>query len=213
LSEEAAQAIIGRMLEMYPPPVHLRHSGEAMATAIDTYRRGLSRYDSQTLDAAWQLVCEANEYWTWPKLSELLKACERCTREARGEPAGPSHDERIEQANTLASAYTRRFMQTSRLAIRAREEGWERSLRDYVDAAAWVQGQMLAGCSDIAYSSVVLFDYTQLSREELEERSETFFAKAREQAAKGHIRVSVPAYRIEAWQAACEEGQGRARAR
>ena len=81
----------------------------------------------------------------------------------------------------------------------------------YVEAAAWVQGQMIAGCQHLGYSAHALFDYTRVSRDELHERREEFFERAREQAAKGHVRVSVPPHMVERWKQSCakEEGRGR----
>jgi hypothetical protein len=200
------EAVLRPMQALYPPPVHLRGSEEAVRAALDAYRRGLGRFPRPALEAAWQRVAEANAFWTWPKLSELIRACEECQRrQAAGQ------DERIESANERAYAYTKRFMQTSQLASRARSEGWEAPLKRYVDAAAWVQGQLLAGCAGVGYSAHDLFDYTKISREEFEVRRDAFFEKAREQAARGHIRVSVPPHMVERWKRSREQGEGRGR--
>lgn len=212
VNEDVEEAIIQPMQALYPPPVHLRNGDGAMEMALDTSRKGLARFQRPVLEAAWQKVAEANAYWTWPKLADLVNACEQFAQAARmPKRDGPSHDERIEKASSLAYAYTKRFMQTSQLACRAREEGWEAPLKQYVDAAAWVQGQMIAGCQHLGYSAHALFDYTRVSRDELDERREEFFEKAREQAAKGHIRVSVPPHMVERWKRAPEREEARAR--
>lgn len=210
-SNDVEAAILEPMLALYPPPVHLRQSPRALALALDVYRRGLSRFERPVLEQAWQKVVCANEFWTWPKLADLVKACEQCHKQEQKALGGQSHDVRIERANDLAYAYRKRFMQTSPLAARAWQEGFERALAEYVQAAAWVQAQMIAGCPHVGYSDHTLFDYTHTRREELEERKEAFFAKAKEQAAKGHVRVTVPVWMIEVWKRSCAQGEGRGR--
>src|SRR5436305_1657156 len=108
------------MRALYPPPVHLRQSPAAVEMALGTYRRGLARFARPVLEQAWQKVCEVNSFWVWPKISDLVQTCKHFEREARKAEGGPSYDQRVEQATALAYAYTRRFMQTSQLASRAR---------------------------------------------------------------------------------------------
>ena len=111
----------------------------------------------------------------------------------------------VERANDAAHAYTKRFMQTTTAAVRSREGGYEAELKGYVREAAWVQAQLIEGREGIGYSSHVLFG-PQPDRKEMAE----FFEKARAQAATGHIRVHVPAGKVEAWKGAGQAaGRGR----
>jgi len=111
----------------------------------------------------------------------------------------------VEKATALADAYVRKFMKTSQTAVRAREGGYEAALKEYVRAVSWVQAQMIGGRQGIAYDSGVLFG-GDLPRDR--EAEEAFFAKAREQAAKGSIRAHVPAAMVRQW---AEEVQGQGR--
>lgn len=183
--------IIGPMTAVYPIPQHLRGDGAAVRLALDTYRRGLARYDRPTLQQAWQWTAERNEFWTWPKLSDFVRACEE-VREQAGRGAVKPVDDRVERAAQLAAEYTSRFMGRSRLAERAVADGWAERLNVYVAEAAWVQAQMIVGCSPVGYSAVVLGGYPTLSRDEQRERLADFLTRCREQAEKGHIRVHVP---------------------
>lgn len=189
--KDVEEAIIGPMTAVYPTPQHLRGSSVAARLALDTYRRGLARYDRPTLLQAWQRAAERNEFWTWPKLADFVRACEE-VKEQAGRGAVKPPDDRPERAAQLAAEYTSRFMSRSRLAERAVADGWAERLNVYVAEAAWVQAQMIAGCSPVGYSAVVLGGYEKLSREEQSERLQEFLSRCREQAEKGHIRVHVP---------------------
>lgn len=198
-SEDVEEAVIKPMQALYPPPHHLRRNPEALQLALNTYRRALRRFDRPVLTQAWQRVAEQNEYWTWPKLSDLVRACERCEREAHPPGIQSEGESWVEKATALADAYTRRFMEKSQTAQRARDEGWDGALKTYVREAAWVQAQYLVGSPHIGYSAADLFGYPGVSAAECREQADDFFEKAREQAARGHIRVQVPASMVEYW--------------
>jgi hypothetical protein len=111
----------------------------------------------------------------------------------------------------MAYAYRKRFMQTSQVAARAKAGGWAEPLRQYVDEAAWVQAQYLCGRKDVGYSSTVLFGHDGALASDCRERAAEFFEKARDQAARGFIRVSVPPSMAEGWKRECGESKGRGR--
>lgn len=206
------EAILRPMRAIYPPPVHLRGDPDALRLALDTYRRGLARFERPVLEAAWQLAAEGNEYWTWPKLSDLIGHAQEIKRQEqrRNGTGRPASDERIEQAVALSDAYTRSFMKSSRLAGRSKAEGWERQLRAYVQEAAWVQAEFICGVPAVGYSAT-LFNYPHISAEECREQAETFLTAAREQAEKGHIRVHVPPRMVQQWTAGAAKGSPRTR--
>lgn len=74
----------------------------------------------------------------------LVKAAEHFHNLAH--PFDPREaDAWVERANDAAYAYTKRFMQTTTAAMRAREGGYEVELKGYVREAAWVQAQLIEG--------------------------------------------------------------------
>jgi hypothetical protein len=201
INQDVEDAVIKPMRAMYPAPLHLRHDAEAERLTLDTYRRGLARFERPVLERAWQRVAERNDYWTWPKLSELARACGECQKKA--EATEPPAEPWAEKAASLVYAYRKRFMETSQTATRAKTEGWAEQLRQYVDEAAWVQAQYLCGRKDVGYSSTVLVGRGEPSAE--------FFERARDQAVRGFIRVSVPPSMAEDWRRECVAERGRGR--
>ena len=189
MPDDVEDAVIRPMTDMFPPPTHLRGNPRAIQTALDVYRRALAGFSRPVLERAFQLVASENEYCAWPKLPYLVQAC--ASREKR---AAPPADDWVEKATALTDAYVKRFMLASQVAVRAREGGYERELKEYVREAAWVQSQYVVGRKGVGYSSVVLFKFG-----EDQEAREEFFARAREQAEKGHVRVHVPARMVERW--------------
>ena len=100
----------------------------------------------------------------------------------------------------MAYAYRKRFMETSQTGRGAKAEGWAEPLKPYVDEAAWVQAQYLCGRTDVGYSSTVLFGRGEPSAE--------FFERAREQEARGFIRVQLaPPGMAEGWKRGSRAGQ------
>jgi hypothetical protein len=78
-------------------------------------------------------------------------------------------------------------------------------MKEYVREAAWVQAQLIVGRVGVGYSSNVLF-----GRQPGCEDAAEFFERARAQAKTGHIRLHVPAAKVEAWKGAAQaNGRGR----
>ncbi len=193
--DEAVARVLLSMTTLFPAPTHLREGRDAIALALDTYRRALSRYDAQTLERGWQAAAEANEIWCWPPLRDIIAACEKAApRRARKDEGNWA-----EEAQAMADAYVKRFMATSAHAGRCEAV----PLRDYAQACAWVQAQYLLGRKDVSYQSGVIF---QLGEDAAER--EAWFEAARRQAAAGRIAVRVPLRLAEGWRA---PGEGRAR--
>jgi hypothetical protein len=205
---DVEEAVIKPMTATFPPPTHLRGKPHAIEAALTVYRRALGRFERPVLEQAFQKTAAENEYVMWPKCAALLKAAEHFHRLAH--PHARDADAWVEKAAEMADAYVRRFMKASTHAARAREGGYEPEVRRYVEAASWVQAQYLLGRSGVAYDGLALFG-DRLCRDEKErEREAEFFEKAREQAARGSIRVHVPAEMVRRWQRQAE-GQGRGR--
>ena len=207
-SQDVEEAVIRPMRALFPPPVHLRGDAEAQRLALDTYRRGLTRFERPELERGWQNVAEGNGYWCWPTLAELARACGQCRKEAQA--AEPVAEPWAEKAAGMAYAYRKRFMETSQTAARAKAEGWAEPLKAYVDEAAWVQAQYLCGRKDVGYNSTVLFG-RGATASDCRERAAEFFERARDQAERGFIRVNVPPSMAEGWKRECGDSAGRGR--
>lgn len=195
-------AILKPMRQLYPAPRHLRGDEDAFEAALTAYRQALSRFDSAVLRRTWQRVVETNELWCWPKIGELVRAAEQFDRQSH--PLAQA-DDWVERAQTRADGYVRKFLKSNRHATRAREGGYEGSLRQYVAAAAWVQAQMIEGREGVGYDHAVLFPGP---RDEAAEGR--WFAEARERASAGEIDVVVPRSLVARWR---QEAEGQARAR
>jgi hypothetical protein len=73
-----------------------------------------------------------------------------------------------------------------------------------------VQAQYLCGRKDVGYSSTVLFR-NGVTVLDCRERAAEFFERARDQAARGFIRLSVPPNMAEGWKRECGQSEGRER--
>ena len=198
------EAFIARMNGRYSPTKRLQADEDALNAAVDDYRRVLGKIDKLTMEAAWRLIVERHDSWCWPHVCDVIQACEDARRAAH--PAGEV-DSQVQEIEDLSYGYTKRFMKNSTVAARARENGYERELKEYVREASWVQAQLIVRPdAGVGYSSAVLFPDKERDRHAEEE----FFEKARAQARTGHIRVHVPPAMIRRWQEeAVERGRGR----
>jgi hypothetical protein len=193
-------AIIEPMLD-YPPPRRLLDRPGGVERALVPYRRALARFSRFVLEQAWQKTLEENKVWCWPTVEALLSNAVAIHQRTQAR----EQDTWVEQATRLADQYTRRFMKTHQAAVRAREGGYERELRTYVQEAAWVQAQYLLGRTGVAFTSAVLFP----EGEDRNARAE-WFEKAGTQAEKGSIKVNVPSKLVERWKQQAEN-RGRTR--
>lgn len=187
--------ILERMQAVFMPPQQVRANRQARQLALVEYEQALQGFTAEVLEQAWVKVRNEHELVIWPPIRRFLDACRYyAVREGQPSPEEGRRQQALEQAN----AYTSRFLKHSVLAQRARAEGWLGELQNYVQAAAWVQAQLLCGVRQLGFDSVLL--------EEGEYRSaQAAFAAYRTQVAKeltkGEIKVRVPAARIEQWRA------------
>jgi hypothetical protein len=196
MSRSDAKEFLQRMARQYPAPQHLRRDQAAREQMLADYEQALSPFDADTLGKAWAKVVSEHRYWCWPNAGTLVAACRAFA---------PSEEQRRQRALDMADAYTARYFKTSQLAKLAQREGWRPQLRQYVEAAAWVQAECICGVRSIGWSPDILLPHA----EDHHSSREMFVAyrPAVEQAVKhGRIRVHVPAERIRAWR---EQGQGR----
>jgi hypothetical protein len=203
MTAEDATALLKRMQLAYDPPRALRGRPEAIRERLRVYQNALEPFDAEVLDRAWLKAAASQRYPQWPDCPDIVEAAEHF--HALAHPKPKVDDSWVERATSLADAYTRRFMKTSAVAVRARERGYESEVRQYVTEAAWVQGQMICGRKSIGYSSGVLFP----GRERDKTAEDEFFARARDQAATGSIRVRIPLALVERWREGAEKGRGR----
>lgn len=191
-TEDVQEAIIKPMLMAFPPPTHLRGNRYAIAETLNTYRRALSRFERPVLELAWQKAAAEAEYRIWPSCPAIVKAAEHFNARLHPPPKNP--DAWVDKAQVMASDHAKKFMKTSQAAVRARAGGYQAELKQYVEAVAWVQSQLLLGRRGLAYTSTVLFQ----NGEGPEER-ESWFDKIHEQVASGTIRVHVPSALVRRW--------------
>jgi hypothetical protein len=182
------------MRALYPPPQHLRDDSRALTLALTSYEAALAGFDRGTLQRGWEKVVADHNFWCWPNPGLIVEACRQC--EPRPKP--PSEEEqRRQQALEMAQAYTARYMKTSQVARLARREGWAGQLLDFVQAAAWVQAQLICQVQHIGWDTKLTQGLGQFHT------SKDAFAAYRKTVEKavehGHIRVTVPQARIRTW--------------
>jgi hypothetical protein len=199
MNDHVEDAIIRPMLRAYQPPGYLKADRERAEAVLDIYRESLARFARPVLEQAWRRAAEQNGFWCWPTCDDIVKAAEHF--HALAHPKIKPDDSWVEKATALADAYTRKFMKTSAVAVRSREGRYEAELRQYVTEVSWVQAQYILGRKDIAYRSTTLFGR--------EKPDDEFFARAREQAETGSIRVRVPLALVERWREGAEKGRSR----
>jgi hypothetical protein len=199
MTTEDANALLKRMQFTYRTPADIRGNPEAVEERLRIYRHALERFDADILDRAWLKAAARQRYPQWPDCVDIVQAAEEF--HSLKHPRVKVDDGWVEKATSMADSYTRRFMKTSAVAVRAREGGFERELKEYIVEASWVQAQYILGRKDIAYRSTTLFDHDKPDDE--------FFARAWEQAAKGCIQVRVPHAIIERWRDGAERGRVR----
>jgi hypothetical protein len=197
--KKPVDTIIERMTSLYEAPRYLRGNKAAMEAALSCYRQGLERFDQAVLEQAWQKAVEQNEMWCWPTLQALVSLAEKFQPKTQPEPW-------VERANDLADAYHKHFMKTSRMAMKARTEGWAGELSDFIRESAWVQAQILVGRERPSYSGLLVSHLPNI--EEKKEAMAEFLEKARVQASKGYIQVRPPGALIERWREAVGQERG-----
>ena len=200
MTAEDAIALLRSMQLAYDPPRALRGRPEAIKERLRVYRHALERFDAAVLDRAWLKAAAAHHYEQWPDCADIVKAAEGF--HALKHPKAKSEDDWQGRVTAREDEYVRRFMQTTQAAVRAREGGFERELRRYVLAAAHVQSQYIEGRQDVGYESAVLFP----ARERDKAIDDEWFARQREQAETGTIRVRVPHAMVERWREGVEKG-------
>src|ERR1700733_2065902 len=182
-SEDVEHAIIRPMRATLPAPLHVRNKPAAIETLLNVYRHALASFERETLEKAWLKVAASQDYWCWPMPETLVKAAKHFHDLAH--PFDPRQtDAWVEKAQALTDAYVKRFMLTTQTAVRAREGGYAAALKEYVEAASWVQAQMIVGRHNVGYSACVLSG----PKADGDEKAE-FFTRCRAQAATEHIRV------------------------
>lgn len=197
------QIVLAPMQQTFPAPTHLRGNKETKDQALRLYEKALIGFEDDVLQSAWEQVGGKNELWCWPPSGELVKAC----REAKIAKArqAPKDNGLESKANELANGYIRSFMKRSRVAAKARLEGWALELKAYLSDVAWVQAQFLVGMKYIGWSGSIVKGFPPESRKSQDQQVAEFLADAKAQAARGSIRVNVPHTLIRRWEEECRE--------
>jgi hypothetical protein len=193
MSQAVREVILGPMRALYPPPQHLREP-KALEIALAAYETALARFDRETLQKGWDKIIADHNFWCWPNPGLIVEACRQCEKR----PKPPSEEEqRRQQALEMAEAYTAHYMKTSQVARQARRDGWAGHLLEYVQAAAWVQAQLICQVRHIGWDTKLAQGLGQFRSS-----SDAFLAyrKTAEKAVeRGLVRVSIPQSRIHEW--------------
>lgn len=195
----AVREFLARMTERFPAPTHLRHP-EARQRALDDYAKSLLPFDAATLNRAWDRLVATRELWCWPAAGVITALCRAC---APRDTSPSDQEQRRERAHVLANAYTARYFRTSHVAKEARREGWLPELRRYVEAAAQVQAQLLAGVRHVGFDSVLLDEATPVRS--AQDAFDAYRATIASVLERGSIAVRVPRQRVKTWRARCSQ--------
>jgi hypothetical protein len=198
MTAEAARNLLKLLTERYQPPGHLAMNARASVAILADYEHALSGFDAHTLDQAWRRVVAQHTGWAWPSCGELVRAAEFFSPRRHGKS---DQEQRREQAQAMADAYTARFLEKFHLARLARREGWLPQLKQYVEGAALVQAQLIQRVVHTAWDLYVLVpdQIGQGTSQELFDAYKAMPAVANA-VARGQIRVEVPKPRIRQWQ-------------
>lgn len=191
--------ILRPMQRAFLPPRHLRchnpDDPDAKEQALEQYYQALDGYDRDTLARAWREVRAEHDFSIWPTPARFVKAAELLLPK----PRPPSEfEQRRQRAWERAEEYAGRFMKRRQLAKLARQEGWSGHLRGYVEAAAWVQAQLIEGLGREGISlppELARNAAYRSSREALAEYQEAFAKPVSE----GEIDVRVPKALVGQW--------------
>jgi hypothetical protein len=193
--QDVQEAIVKPMLRLYMAPGHLRENPHEQPAALQEYFRSLEHYPRPVLEQVWRVVVEEHTLSIWPPPGKILEICRRVPRSS---PKTNEVDQRLQQARDLAETYAQRFMKTSQVARLAKREGWSGYLRSYVEAASWVQAQLIGGIRDIGFDSILTRHLgTFASAQEALQAYRRTLPKSLD---KGQIRVTVPKSLVSQWQ-------------
>lgn len=202
--EDVRSTIIEPMRLTWLPPRHLRTAPDGLSleemheAVFGQYVDALGRFDTDTLEKAWQRVRDDHEYSIWPTPAKFVKA-------AKAAQPNPPPDEaqiKCQEAKQMADAYVRKFMASRRkIVAEAREKGFAGYLLEYVQATAWIQAQWICGLNNVSFSARVISVSRHHGSSEaiLEEYRKTLPDDLKE------ISVSIPKARVEAWREVAQE--------
>lgn len=177
--------------------------GELTEAKKTHYFEALRKLNDADLQAAFEHLRDNFSYSRFPAIADIQKARKANHKKSVGDQATNSddfykaHHEKLSRQRKMANDYADEFMQ-SPLGAQARGEGWDRSLREYVYAAAHAQAQMIERSGAIGYATC-LFSTEQLQSRDLYHVRKKLFDEYSQQAQTGQILVAVPLERMEEW--------------
>ncbi|AWM40162.1 hypothetical protein GobsT_14000 [Gemmata obscuriglobus] len=160
------------------------------------YIETLQQFDRTTLERAFGRVRDTNTTGFWPSPGRLRQAALALAPSIPDPDAG-----RRREADAQAEAYVSRFVRTSKLYREAKRDGWAGSLLDYVQSAAALQAQVLAGTRGVSWDRVLLDpDSSAEPREQIDA-----LIRGWRDGGLAEVKVAVPKARIAVWRAAATE--------
>lgn len=131
-----------------------------MSCALDLYGDALKGFSKDTLAFAYQNVKANHKAWGWPEVGYFTKAC-RDIEERKGVAVIPSSQRKYpwqakaDEAIKIKDRFMENF-QHDALAKGAKAEGWyvgTKGLRNYADAHATLQAQIISGQRNLLWDS------------------------------------------------------------
>lgn len=188
------ELILIPMTRLYVAPLHLRANPREREPALDEYTRALERFPRTVLERAWRLVVEEHALSIWPAPGVIVAFA----RSVRGETVVPDEErQKRQRAEEMAEKAVNLFLKRSRVAQRAKQEGWMGHLRPYVETACQVQAAFLCGLQGIGFNGVLTRHLGNF--DSAREALEAYRDSVRTNLAKGEIRVQVPRPLVAEW--------------
>jgi hypothetical protein len=164
----------------------------AWALIAREYVEALEQFDRPTLERAFARVRDQNTTGFWPSPGKFRQAALSLAT-----PEPDANAARRDAAEQRAGEYVARFMKTSKLLREARKDGWAGELLAYVQAAASVQAQVIAGTKGISWDAALLDPASDAAPGE---QIDALVAECRERGL-AEVKVQVPRDRVKAWRA------------
>ncbi|OWK47334.1 hypothetical protein [Fimbriiglobus ruber] len=200
---DVREAVLAPLTALYPPPTHLRADERVQAVALAAYEKALAGFDRATLERGWAKVVAEQTYWVWPNPGVIAEACRQCAPPKR-EPSEAAL--RRQQAQEMTDAYVTRYMKTSQVWKLAQREGWAAPLLEYVQAAAWVQAQLICKTDGIGWDTLLIDDPDRYDSSQ--EAFSAYCDSVRGPVERGRIRVTIPPARVLEWKDRSSTGRG-----
>ena len=191
------RAVIDPMRLRWSPPKG--STPERQAALLDDLYVDLEKFPEAVLAEAFARVRKKHRFASWPSSAEFLaealaiqdeKAANLQPRNNQTGRAKLRIEQQWEEAGKLRDDYVQHFKATSKVYQQALAEKWDFELWQWVKEAAWVQGQLIAGCDRIAWDSLLVQHFPPAER--LTAFQKHMLPDWKRQAEYGVVDVAIP---------------------